>query len=164
MADHLQSGGPPFQPLMHGGDCLLGKCNRQQLTEKGLRCLLREAKVFAADLEDVAACPIAGQWQRRLTPAGKDDVERRRQVVEEEVQGGVDRGFINHVVVVEDEHQMVGEITGDVDKCRQHRIAIRVHRAEEKAERAIPDAWLHFLPRGKEIPEEAVRVVVFRAE
>jgi len=39
----------------------------------------------------------------------------RGQMVEQEGQGGVDRRLVDQVIVVEDEHEVIGQVAGRVD-------------------------------------------------
>ena len=67
----------------------------------------REAQIGGADLDELAARAQASQRQRRIGAAGDHQVHLRGQMVQQERHPVVDVARVDHVVVVEHQHDVV---------------------------------------------------------
>ena len=82
----------------------------------------REPQVGGAQLGQLAAGAQPGEGQTRILAGGDDQVHPRRQVLEQEREGLVVRPGVEHVVVVEDEDEVVGHGAELIDDGRQDRL------------------------------------------
>jgi hypothetical protein len=79
-----------------------------------------------------------GQGQVRILAGGDDQVHPRRQVLEQEGEGIVDRSGIDNVVVVEDEDEIVRDGVDLVEQGRQGRFDRRRLGGSERANTPSP--------------------------
>ena len=97
-------------------------CQRvaEHLGEQLLRLLLVEAQFGGPQLEHLAARAQASEWQRRIEPGCDRELERPRQVVEQEGDTLVHGLARDQVVVLEHEHDSLVERGELVDQRRKH--------------------------------------------
>ena len=119
-----------------------------------------EAQVGGAQLGQLAPGAQPGQGERRILAGGDHQVHPRRQVLEQEGEGIVDRFGIDRVVVVEDEDEIVREGGDLVEQGRQDRVGRRWLRGLERTQHPRADLRRDRLQRGDEIGQEARGVVV----
>ena len=120
----------------------------------------REAQVGGADLDQLAARPQPGQRQRGIGAAGDHQVQPRRQVVEQERHPLLHLGRVDDVVVVEHQHDVVGDGAEVVEQRGEHRLDRgRLRRLQER-ERARADLRRHRLQRGDQVGPEGRGLVV----
>ena len=81
-----------------------------------------KAQVGGAQLGQLAPGAQAGQGELRILAGGDDQVQLRRQVLEQKGEGIVNRLGIDHMVVVEDEDERVREGGDLVEQGRQDRL------------------------------------------
>ena len=104
---HLEAHGPPLGALLQGLD--VGGRERQahRLVQEVGGLLGGEAEIAGAQLGELAAGAQPREVERRIHPRGDHQVQARRQPVEQELQGPVDRRAVDGVVVVEHQHEIV---------------------------------------------------------
>ena len=132
------------------------------VVEKGSGLVGGEAQIGNAELEQLVPRTQAAQGERRVGAGCDDQVDRRRQVIEQVGQPAMDRRLADQVNVVEDEQKPLqrGEL---VDQEGQHCFtAQRSQRATcrlQHALRTLAQARLDGLQCGDEVGPEAGRVV-----
>ena len=103
----LQPGNPAFGARFQGGDVGGGKVEAHDLVEENGRFLHRKAQIGRAQLGKLAAHAQAGQRQVGVLAGGDDQVQLRRQVLQQEGEQFVNRVGIYLVVVIQHQHEGV---------------------------------------------------------
>ncbi len=116
----LQRGGPPLGPALQRADLGSGQLEAHRV-EVGRRLLLGEPQVGRAHLDELAPGPQPWQRQGRVRTGRDDEAQLGWQVVDQEGHRLVDRGVVDHVVVVEDQHDLVHAGRELVEQAGQHR-------------------------------------------
>ena len=117
----MQTGNPAFGAGFQRGDIFLGEIQSHHPVEEFGGFGGGKAQVGGAQFGQLTADAQAGQRQGRVFAAGDDQVHLRRQVLDEEGQGLVNRFGIDQVVVVKDENEIVGDGGNFVEQGSQHR-------------------------------------------
>ena len=104
----LEGRDPALGARLQRGDFARAEIQPHHLVEVGGGLLGREAQIRRTDLGELAARPQAGQRQRRIRTGGDHQVNLRGQVLEEERHPVLDVVRVDHVVVVEHQHDVVG--------------------------------------------------------
>ena len=120
--DQLQSGDPAFRAGLERVDVRGGKAETHDLVQEALRLVRREAQVGGAQLSQRFSSPQAGQRERRIRATRDQQVQLRRKVVEQERHGLVHWPCVDHVVVIEHEHDLPGCPRHVVDERSQRRL------------------------------------------
>ncbi len=103
----LERGDPPLGTSHQRGD-LVGRQRQPHHVAQVRRYLVGcEAQVGGADLDQLPAGAEPGEGEGRVYPGGDDQVDLRREVVQQEGHPVVDVPRLDHVVVVEDQHEVV---------------------------------------------------------
>ena len=131
----LQPGRPALGALDQRRHLRVGQAQPHALAQERGRLLGAEAQVGGAQLGQLAAGAQARQGQRRVLAGGDHQVQRRRQVVEQEGDRGVDGRRAHEVVVVEDQQTGVGQGGQVVDQVGEHDLGRRRLRGVEPGQR-----------------------------
>ncbi len=117
----LQPGDPALRARLQRGEGVRAQGQPHRLAQKGGSFFQGEAQIGGAHFGQLAARPQPRQRQRRVLARGNHQVQRRRQVIDQEGQRVADGGGLNDVVVIQ--HQNEGRRQrGDlVDQCGQDR-------------------------------------------
>ena len=134
-----------------------------RLVQVGGRLIGREAQVGGADLDELAARSEAGEGQRGVGAGRDHQVELRRQVVEQERHPGLDLRVVDHVVVIEHQHDVIGRGAQAVEQRGQGGLDGRRRCVEQRADR-VGDARCRLLEPGDDIGPERCGVVVAGVE
>ena len=105
----LQPGDPALGTRLERPDVVGGEAECHSAVEECRRLVGREAQVVGADLGELTAGAPARERQGRVRPRGDDQVEVRRCVVDQEAHRTMDVGAVDGVVVVEDQHDRLGD-------------------------------------------------------
>jgi hypothetical protein len=89
-----------------------------------------EPEVLGPDLDELTARPKAGQRQRRIGAGQEHEMDRRRQVIEHERDAVVDLGPIDHVIVVEHQHDLFRACDKVVEQGSKGEVGLRLDRCE----------------------------------
>src|SRR5437899_10899944 len=81
-AGQVQAGGPSLGPAMQPGDVLGREAKVERLVEQCSGLRFGEAKIVGTDLDELASDPQARQGQRWIGASGKDQAQRRGEVLE----------------------------------------------------------------------------------
>ena len=98
-----------IQPSVRASSAATSRSRQIQphhLVEVGGGLVGREAQVGGADLDELAPRPQAGQRQRRIGAGGDHQVDLWGQVLQQERHPVLDVLRVDHVVVVEHEHDV----------------------------------------------------------
>ena len=117
-----------------------------------------------AQLGQLPAGPQPGQRQRRVAAAGQHQVQRGRQVVQQELQRPVHLRRVDQVVVVDDQRHVVGCRGELVDQRRHGRGERRRRGAGDQRTDPLGDPGPHPVQRGGDVAPEPHRVVVARVQ
>ena len=104
---HLQAGDPAFGAGLQRRDVLGREVQARRPLEELGGFGRREPQVGGAQLGQLAPGAQPGEGQARVLAGGDDQVHPRRQVLEQKGEGLVVRPGIEHVVVVQDEDEVV---------------------------------------------------------
>ena len=170
---HLQAGGPPLGARREGLDLVRRELQAHDPVQQLGGLAGQEAQVGLAQLGQLAATPQPRQRQGRVGPAGEDEVQGARQVLEQEGQDVVDRPLSDEVAIVQDQDQRrrAGQGLDLVDEGRQERLdGLREARARpgglgqgrrlERGQQVLAQPRFHGLHGGDEVGQEAHGVVV----
>ena len=120
----LERGDPALGAPLQRGDVPRGEIQPHHLVEVGGGLVGREAQVGGADLDELAPRPQAGQRQRRVGAGGDHQVDLWGQVLQQERHPVLDVGRVDHVVVVEHQHDVA-----------RHRAELVEQRGEDRLDR-----------------------------
>ena len=118
----LERGDPAFGALLQRGDVSRSETQPHHLVEVGGGLVRREAQIGGADLDELAPRPQAGQRQRRIGAGDDHQVDLWGQVLQQERHPVVDVVCIDHVVVVEHQHDVVRHRAELVEQRREDRL------------------------------------------
>ena len=126
---HLEPHGPTLGALLQRLD--VGGRERQahRLVQEVGGLLGGEAEIAGAQLGELAPGAQPREAERRVHPRGDHQVQARRQPVEQELQGPVDRRAVDGVIVVEHQHEIVGRGVDLVQQPGQDRLQLLRIRA-----------------------------------
>ncbi len=154
----LQGGDPSLGAAAEGGDVGGVEVEAGGRGEERGGLGVREAEVGGTDLGEIAAGPQPGEGQRRVGPGADDQPHLRRQPLEQERHPRLDRRTLGEVVVVQHQHDVVGEHAQLVEHHRQHGLD-RPAAAEQRQPRR-PRAGCRPLQRREHVGPERVGVAV----
>ena len=103
----LEGGDPAFGARLQRGDIPRRQVQAHHLVEVRGGLVRREAQIGGADLDELATPPQASQRQRRVGAGRDHQVHRCGQVLQQVRHPALDVGRIDHVVVVEHQHDVV---------------------------------------------------------
>jgi hypothetical protein len=118
----LQPSDPAFGAFPQRGKGHLGHFRPHRSPQHRGGLSRGEAQVGGAELGQLPAGPQPGQRQRRVGPAGQHQPERRWQVLQQILEGGVDRLGLDQMVVIHDQHDPLGHPGQLVDQRGDHRV------------------------------------------
>ena len=151
----LQRGDPPLGPAFQGGDVGGVEVEPDDVVEVGRHLVVGEAEVGGADLDQLATGPEPGEREVGVGPRADHQVHLRRQVLEQERHVVRDLRTVGEVVVVEHEHQPVGQSAELVEDDREHGRDRRVRRVQER-QRGGAHARRREVQRGHDVGPEGV--------
>jgi hypothetical protein len=155
----LEPGDPAFRPLLQGFDIFRREIEVHRLAQERRRFRCGEAQIGDAQLGHLAAGAQAGEGELRILAGGDDQVQLRRQVIEQEGHRLVDRPRIDRVVVIQHENEAIRQGGELVEEGRQDRFDRRLRRLQHSCN---PGTGIcgNRLDRRHEVGEEPRRVVV----
>ena len=103
----MQAGNPTFGAPFQGGDVFCREVQAHHLVEKSGGFGGGKTQVSGAHFGQVPPGTQTGQWQRWILTGGNDQVHLRWQVFEQKGESMVNRFGLKHVVVVQDEDELV---------------------------------------------------------
>ena len=156
----VDAGRPAFGALAQGGDRrgldALARCGLDQ----GRGLVLVQAQVRRSQLGELTAGPHPRQRQRRVGTGGERQVQRRREVGQEELDRLVDLAVTEGVIVIDHEHPSVVERRQVVEQHRQHH-ADEVHAGNgQGSERRCAGVGVDGAQGGDDIPPEPGGLVI----
>ena len=124
-----------------------------------------EAQVGGAHLGQLAAGAQARQRQRRILAGGEHQVDRRRQMLEQEGDGGVDGRGAHQVVVVQHQQARLGQGGQVVDQAGEDGLGRRRgRRGVQPGQRRAATGGGDRLEGGDQVAENLVSVLVALVE
>jgi len=105
----LQGGDPPFGPGFEGVHVRCGEIQCHRVVQVGRRLLRGEAEIGRTDLQELASSPQAGERPRWVRPAGDDEVQLFREVLDQEEHRLLHVEGLDEVVVVQHQDDIAGE-------------------------------------------------------
>ena len=121
----LQGRDPAFGTGFEGLHVRGGEIESHRVVQVGRRLLGGEAQIGRPDLEELAPSPQAGERPRWVGPAGDDEVELFREVLDQEDHRLVHCEGLDHVVVVQHEDDLLGECGEVVEQAGDDRFQRR---------------------------------------
>jgi hypothetical protein len=115
-------------------------------------------------LGQVTAHPQPGQRQRRVGAGGHDQAQRLRQVRDEELDGLVNAGIGEHLVVVEHQHVPAGRRGQLVQQQRQRQVDHRPVGRADGLQGRLADVVADPAQRGEHVTPEPGGLVVVLVE
>ncbi len=97
----LQSRDPTFGAGFQCGSLVCGNAKPHDIVQKRGRLFCREAQIGSGQLSQLSAHTQPGQRQWGIGAAGHNQMQRCRQMIQEESERLVDRLLVNQVVIVE---------------------------------------------------------------
>ncbi len=137
----LQSGHPPLGPGRQRRHRRVRQVSTSRFAQQHRRLSHGEPQVGGAQLRQLPAGPQTRQRQRRIGPAGQHQVQSRRQMLNQELNGRVHELAADQVVVVQDQHHLVLAGLGGqlVDQRRHQPLKRRRRRRAEQRAGQLPD-------------------------
>ena len=130
----LECGDPPFGAPLQSRDVPRGQFETHHIIEIGGGLVRGEAQIGGADLDEFAATSQASQRQRRVGTGGDHEVGPWRQALQQEGDAGMDVVCVDHVFVVEHQHDV---------------LRLRPELVEERREDRLDRRWLGLLQQGE---------------
>ena len=156
----LESGDPAFGAPLQRGDVPRSEIQPHHLVEVGGGLVRREAQIGGADLDELAPRPQAGQRQRRIGAGGDHQVDLWGQVLQQERHPVLDVVRVDHVVVVEHQHDVVRHRAELVEQRGEDRLDRRWLGPLQQGQRPCADPRRHRLQRGHQVGPERRGLVV----
>jgi hypothetical protein len=160
----LEGGDPPFGARLQRGDIARAEIQPHRLVEICGGLVRREAQICRADLGEFAPRPQASQRQRWVGTAGDHHVELLGKVLQQERHPALDVRPVDHVVVVEHQHDVVRPRAELVEQRREDRLDRRWPGRLKKGKRGSSNLWRHRLQRSDHVGPEGRGLVVARVE
>ena len=132
----LQPGRPALGALLQQLDVAGLEAERERAVEQRVGLGAVELQLVGAHLDQLAGGAQAGERQRRVGARRERELERPRRVPQQERHRRVDELVLQHVVVVEHQHDRLGQLRELVDEPRQHDVDQR--RAGVRQRRRAP--------------------------
>ena len=149
-ACELEGGDPSLGAPLERGDLRLAQRQAHRTVQVLGRLLGREPKVGDTHLGKLPAGSEPGQGQRRVHPAGDQQVQCRRGVVQEERDAFLHLGAVDHVVVVEHQDHVVAECIEGVEQRGQEPDRGRRVRRMQQLQLTRAERGRHLMKRGAE--------------
>ena len=150
----LEGGDPAFGAPLQRGDVPRGEIQPHHLVEVRGGLVRREAQIGGADLDELAPRPQAGQRQRRIGAGGDHQVDLWGQVLQQERHPVIDVVRVDHVVVVEHQHDVVRHRAELVEQRGEDRLDRRRLGPLQKGQRTCADPRRRRLQRGDQVGPE----------
>ena len=166
---HLQAGCPAFGAcLQFGAVSGIQQDTGPPVHECG-DLVQTEAQVVSSDECQLATCTEARKWQGRIAACGNNQVNVRWKVVKQEADPVVDDTGANELIVIQHEHDGIGEFDQLVEQVRQQgRPGRRLRRFESLQEclpwQLLPAIRLQRLQGRDNVGPEPGRVIIFVVE
>ena len=155
-----QAGGPALGALVQQLDVGGRQVQRELLVEQLLGLAGAELQLGRADLDQLARRAQPGERERRVDAGGDRDLQVARRVLEQERDRAVDELVVQLVVVVEHEHDAVGQLGELVDQPREHHGVDRRPGVRQRGEHAAAEPGQDRAQGGDDVAPEAHGVVV----
>ena len=107
-SSQLERGDPAFGPALQGGDIALRQSEGHHPVEIGRGLVRRETQIGGTDLHELPSRTDAGERQGRVGAGRDHQVHIGWKVVEQEFHAGMDLVRVDHVVVVQHQHDLAG--------------------------------------------------------
>jgi hypothetical protein len=149
-------------PLFERGNVLGGQAQAHRCVEEIAGFSGGETQVGGAQFGELPTGAQPGEGEARVFTSSDDQVQRRRQVLEDEGQGFVKFLGLDHMVVVQDQGNL-NLVAGDfIQQRRQHRCGRGrlPPRSMKDGQRLLAETWRNRLQRRDEVCEELGRVVI----
>src|SRR5215471_10824489 len=88
--------------------------------EKSLGFLCCTTQLVGAHFQQLPARAQQREWQRRISTRSQDEMEVRRKALDDVPEGGVDLLVGDDVIVIQDQHKVLGTVLHTVDEYCQH--------------------------------------------
>lgn len=128
----LQRRHPAFGPFRQRQHVALRQRRPGRALEVRRRLVVREAQVGGADLDEAAIDAQPSERQRWVRPGGDHEADPFRQPIENESNALVNLRRFDGVVVVKDEHDVVGEAGEVVEQGGDDRVERCLRRLEKR--------------------------------
>ena len=152
----LQPGRPALGPLPQQPDVRGGKLERQRSVQQRSRRDVVEAQFLRAHLDAL----VGGERQRRIGTTREHQLQRGRQVREQERDRRVHDLVADQVVVVEHQHDRLRQLRQLVDQPRQHDLGDAGAGVGEHRQRRAAEPGRDRPQRGDHVAPESDRIVV----
>ena len=119
----------------------------------------REAQIGGANLQQLAASSPPRQLQWWIRAGGEYQMHLRGQTLQQESHPVVDGPGLDEVVVVEHDHDIVGDDAEVIEHGSEDRFDRRLGRLQER-QRVVPNRWLYRPQRRNQVRAEQHRIVV----
>ena len=119
----VQACDPAFGARLQERALLCRKGESHHLHEVGGGFLLRELQIGRPQFHQGILSAQPGQWERRVFASRQHEVNLGEQMVQQEGEGVMDRRSSNHLVILQDEDEVVllNDLdSGFVEQHRQH--------------------------------------------
>src|SRR5260370_30875330 len=93
-----------------------------RLTEESLGLLCGTAQLVRAHFQGLLVCPQQRKWQRRISTCCQNKTQLGRKMSDEIRQGGMDLLFSDHLIVIENQHKVIGALSQKIDQGSQQRL------------------------------------------
>ena len=161
-SDNAASCSAAIQPSVRsfeGRDVVVAQPQVHRLVEVIRRFVGGESQLVGPHLDQLTASPQLGQRQRRIDPGDDDQMQLRRLVLEDEGHSLVHLGRLDDVVVVERQHEIVGQRLDLVEQRREGGIGRCGGRGEQR-QRGLAEFGHGRAHRRHQVGPEQRRIVV----
>lgn len=156
----MQGRRPALRPAVQPLDVFIRESEADGLGEEGARFPSIEAKLIGANLEQFTAGAQPAQWQRRILACGHHESEPARSMLDEVRQCRVNVGVGYHVIVLDDEDQVVIELGQVVEHQWQDDVEEIGGRSVQRGRGATGELRRDTAHRRAQVGDEARGVVV----
>jgi hypothetical protein len=155
----LERGDPSLGAPLQRCDVLRRQGQPHHLVEVRRRLVRGETQVGGTDLDELAATAQPRHREGRVGAAGDHQAQLHGQVLQQEGHLRVHVGRVDHVVVVEHEHDVVGQGGQVIQQGGEDRVDGRLRRLQQR-QRTRADPGHRLVQRGHEVGPEHCGVVV----
>jgi hypothetical protein len=156
----LEASDPAFGPRLEGYDVLCREMQAHDLVEERGGLVGGERQLGGAQRGQLTAQAQAAERQWRIGATSEEEVQLRRQMVEEKSEALVDWLRRDQVVVVEHQHDGLREDADFIEQCAQQRLDWQRLTRMQQRERALADLGPHCLERGDDVGSEERGLIV----
>jgi hypothetical protein len=133
--------------------------------QKRRRLVVGETQIGGADFGQLISDAQTGERQAEGVNAGEDDeMQRRRQMVEDESEGLVDGLGRDDVIVVEHQRERLFNLAQFIDQAGQDGLGRRRLRGKQQGKCGFAEARLERLQRSDEVSQKACGIIVVVVE